>query len=255
MYKLQLNNINISYHSLKGETKALKDISFNLNEGDFLCIVGPSGCGKSTLLNIIAGLLSPSYGDVLLDGKPQNTISYKIGYMFQKDNLFDWLTVYDNVALGLKINHKLTTESKNNIESLLLKYGLLDFKNHYPRELSGGMRQRVALLRTLVMNPEILLLDEPFSALDYQSRLKVNDDIAEIIKNENKTALMVTHDISEAVAMSNRILLLSKRPATVMMELPIVFKETYDSPLKRRESEDFRKYFNIIWRELDEGNE
>lgn len=199
MSKLKLEHIFINYHSLKGETEALKDINFNIEEGEFVSIVGPSGCGKSTLLNVIEGLLKPSQGQVYLDESPLDSITLNIGYMFQNDNLFEWLSVFDNVSLGLKINHKFTSDNVDKISLLLKEYNLEDFKNHHPRELSGGMRQRVALIRTLVMDPEILLLDEPFSALDYQTRLNVSGDILKIIKKENKTALLVTHDISEAI--------------------------------------------------------
>ncbi len=215
MDKVIVENIFMNYHSLKGSTPALKDISFSIEEGEFVSIVGPSGCGKSTLLNIIAGLIPQSSGDIYIDGEKQKSISPKIGYMFQKDHLFNWLTVLDNITLGLKIQHKLNSERKETIEKLLKDYGLLDFKDHHPDELSGGMRQKVALIRTLALNPEVLLLDEPFSALDYQTRLNISDEIYNIIKKEGKTAIMVTHDISEAVAMSDRILVLSKRPAKI----------------------------------------
>jgi NitT/TauT family transport system ATP-binding protein len=191
----------MNYHSLKAETEAIKDISFTVKEGEFVSIVGPSGCGKSTVLNIIAGLLKPSSGEVCLESSDCNSISEKIGYMFQKDHLFEWLSVWDNVAIGLKIQHRLSADSKDKINHLLKSYKLWDFRNHHPDELSGGMRQRVALIRTLSLDPEVLLLDEPFSALDFQTRLKVSDEIFQIIKQEDKTAIMVTHDISEAVSM------------------------------------------------------
>ncbi len=186
MDKVIVENIFMNYHSLKGSTPALKDISFSIKEGEFVSIVGPSGCGKSTLLNIVAGLIPQSSGDIYIDGKKQKSISPKIGYMFQKDHLFNWLTVLDNITLGLKIQHKLNTERKETIEKLLKDYGLLDFKNHHPDELSGGMRQKVALIRTLALNPEVLLLDEPFSALDYQTRLNISDEIYNIIKKKVK---------------------------------------------------------------------
>ena len=214
MNKMEISHIYMNYHSLNGETEALTDISFIVEEGDFISIVGPSGCGKSTLLNIIAGLIKPSSGKVYIQGKAISSTSSKIGYMFQRDNLFEWLTVWDNVSLGLKIKHKLTSENKDKLEALLFNYKLMDFRNHFPSELSGGMRQRAALIRTLALNPDVLLLDEPFSALDYQTRLTVSDEIYNIIKEEKKTAIMVTHDISEAISMSKRVLILSKRPAS-----------------------------------------
>ena len=252
---LELKDINLTYHSLKGETQTLDNISFKVEEGDFLSIVGPSGCGKSSLLNIISGLIPPSSGSILFKGAPIKDISSKIGYMFQKDNLFPWLTVLENVKLGLKIRKSITKEALDRINSLLDFYGLKSFKNYYPHELSGGMRQRVALIRTLALNPDLLILDEPFSALDYQTRLKVCDDIYEIIKQENKTALMVTHDISEAVSTSNKILILSKRPAQIKDILNINFQNENLSPLKRREASEFKDYFNHIWKELDKPND
>lgn len=252
MDKVIVKNIFMNYHSLKGSTTALNDISFSIKEGEFVSIVGPSGCGKSTLLNIIAGLIPQSSGDIYIDNEKQKSISPKIGYMFQKDHLFNWLTVSDNITLGLKIQHKLNKERKQAIDELLESYGLTDFKNHHPDELSGGMRQKVALIRTLALNPEVLLLDEPFSALDYQTRLNISDEIYNIIKKEGKTAIMVTHDISEAVSMSDRILVLSKRPAKIKRDVSIKLSTECNSPLKCREAPEFRVYFNDIWKELND---
>lgn len=251
MSKIEVKNIFMNYHSLKGETKAINDICFSVEQGEFLSIVGPSGCGKSTLLNIIAGLIKPSSGYIYIDGEKGNNLSLKIGYMFQKDQLFEWLTVWDNVCLGLRIRHKLTKENTDRVMGLVKNYNLQEFINHHPRELSGGMRQRVALIRTLALDPEVLLLDEPFSALDYQSRLKASDEIAEIIKKENKTAIMVTHDISEAIAMSKRIIVLSRRPAYIKKDIEINFENNNISSIQRRENVKFREYFNSIWKELD----
>ncbi|CAG7840154.1 spermidine/putrescine ABC transporter ATP-binding protein [Clostridium novyi B str. ATCC 27606] len=251
MKELKMSHIFLNYHTTKGETEALKDINFSVYHGDFISIVGPSGCGKSTVLNIIAGLLTPSKGEVLIDNKKLNESSLKIGYMLQKDHLFNWLTVLDNVFLGLKIQNTLTKENKEKVEKLLKNYNLWDFKNHFPSQLSGGMRQRVALIRTLAVNPSILLLDEPFSALDYQSRLKASDDIFKIIKQENKTAIMVTHDISEAISMSTKIVVFSKRPAIIKKEIPVDLSSKYNSPIKSREDSKFRVYFNDIWKEID----
>jgi NitT/TauT family transport system ATP-binding protein len=241
----------MSYHTLQGETKALEDISFSIYDGEFVSIVGPSGCGKSTILNIVAKLLTPSKGEVLVDNKSLDEANLKIGYMFQKDHLFEWLTVWDNVLLGLKIQHKVNEENKFKITKLLKNYNLWDFRSHYPNQLSGGMRQRVALIRTLALDPSILLLDEPFSALDYQSRLNASDEIFKIIKHEKKTAIMVTHDIAEAISMSNRVIILSKRPARIKNIVAIELCKEHDSPLKCRESPDFRVYFNTIWKEMD----
>lgn len=254
MIKLKINNISMNYHSFTAETPALKDISFSVQEGHFLSIVGPSGCGKSTLLNIIAGLIPPSYGGIVINSSDDSSSFSKIGYMFQKDQLFDWLTVWDNVLLGLKINHCITDENKDIVKTLLISYNLWEFRNHHPRELSGGMRQRVALIRTLALRPEVLLLDEPFSALDYQTRLNISDEVYDIIKKEKKTTIMVTHDISEAISMSDEIIILSNRPAVIIKDIPLKFEEKFSCPLKRREAPNFGVYFNEIWKELN-GND
>lgn len=251
MNLLEVKNICKNYHSLKGETKALENISFSVATGEFLSILGPSGCGKSTLLNILSGILESSSGDILFKNQDIHNNLDKIGYMFQKDHLFEWDSVWDNVTLGLKIKKLMTDENKARVEHLLEEYGLIKFKNHYPRELSGGMRQRVALIRTLALNPEVLFLDEPFSALDYQTRLNVCDDVHSIIKREHKTAIMVTHDISEAISMSDRILVLSKRPAIIKKDTIINFNNKKATPFERRQEPQFQDYFDILWKELD----
>ncbi len=253
MIKVEINNISMNYHSLTAETPALADISFGVQEGNFLSIVGPSGCGKSTLLNIIAGLIEPSHGNIIINRPANNSNFLKIGYMFQKDQLFDWLTIWDNVLLGLKINHCVTDANKEMVKTLLISYNLWEFRDHHPRELSGGMRQRVALIRTLALSPEVLLLDEPFSALDYQTRLNISDEVYEIIKKEKKTTIMVTHDIAEAIAMSDEIIILSNRPAVIVKHMALEFGGNFYCPLKRREAPNFRVYFNEIWKELN-GN-
>jgi NitT/TauT family transport system ATP-binding protein len=244
----------MNYHSVKGETPALKNINFEVKDEEFISILGPSGCGKSTLLNIMSGLLEPSKGQILYKGEDIKKNLDKIGYMFQKDHLFEWNTVWENVILGLKIKKQLTNESKDRVNELLDAYGLLRFKNHYPSELSGGMRQRVALIRTLALNPEILFLDEPFSALDYQSRLLVCDDVYKIIKTEKKTAIMVTHDIAEAISISEKVIVLSKRPSNVKAEVPIKFKNKDLTPFQKRRDLEFSDYFNRLWKELNQGN-
>lgn len=254
MSLLKISNISMNYHSVKGETPALKNINFEVDSGEFISILGPSGCGKSTLLNIMSGLLEPSKGQVLYKGEEIKKNLDQIGYMFQKDHLFEWNTVWENVILGLKIKKQLTDESKCRVNELLDAYGLLRFKNHYPSELSGGMRQRVALIRTLALNPEILFLDEPFSALDYQSRLIVCDDVYKIIKTEKKTAIMVTHDIAEAISISEKVIVLSKRPSNVKVEVPIDFNQDDLTPFQKRKDIKFSDYFNRLWKELDQGN-
>ena len=241
---LEVKNICKTYQAENGEIEALKNISFDVKEGEYISIIGPSGCGKSTLLSIIAGLESKTSGETYIDGK--------IGYMLQKDNLLEWRTIYNNVLLGLEIQKSNTKENIDYVIELLKKYGLYEFKDKYPMQLSGGMRQRVALIRTLAIRPNILLLDEAFSALDYQTRLMVTEDIYKILKNENITALMVTHDISEAISMSDRIVVLSKRPATVKNIHEIDFNMENRTPLNCREKPEFSKYFNLMWKELDE---
>lgn len=250
---LELKNINYAYHTLEGETKALTDISFSIASGEFVAIVGPSGCGKSTLLSIISGLLEPEKGLLKTNGKYLRESTMNIGYMLQHDHLFEWRTVYSNVLLGLEIQHMLSTKSKAKAKELLELYGLKQFMNSKPSELSGGMRQRAALIRTLVLEPDILLLDEPFSALDYQTRLSVGDDIGQIIRNAHKTALLVTHDLSEAVSLADRVIILTKRPATIAKIVPITFTLEKDTPLLRRNAPEFKNYFNIIWEELNKN--
>lgn len=255
MSLIDISNVSLIYQSLKDETKAIDNLSFLINKGEFVSIIGPSGCGKSTLLNIISGLLKPTEGKVIYNDKDVKNRLDKIGYMFQKDYLFEWISVRRNVLLGLKIKG---LDSKENIEranELLNNYQLGKFKNHRPTELSGGMRQRVALIRTLALNPEILLLDEPFSALDYQTRLRVCDDVKSIIKKEGKTAVMVTHDIGEAISISDRIIVLTKRPASLKLDVNIEFKNIEATPFQRRKEPEFNEYFNLLWKELDGVNE
>lgn len=241
---MQVRNINKTYQAKNGEIEALKNVNIDVEQGEFISIIGPSGCGKSTLLSIISGLESKTAGEIYINGK--------IGYMLQKDNLLEWRTIYKNVLLGLEIQKALTEENKAYVIELLKKYGLYEFRNKYPTQLSGGMRQRVALIRTLAIRPNILLLDEAFSALDYQTRLMVTEDIYKILKNENITALMVTHDISEAISMSDRVIVLSQRPATVKNIYKIDFEMDNRTPLNCRESPKFSKYFNLMWKELEE---
>ena len=248
---LKIKNISKMYQAKNGEIEALKDINFTVDNGEFVSIIGPSGCGKSTLLSIIAGLEEKTSGKLYIDGEESNGITSKIGYMLQKDSLLEWRSIYKNVIFGLEIKKINTPENRKYVEELLKKYHLYEFKDKYPSQLSGGMRQRVALIRTLAIKPKILLLDEAFSAIDYQTRLMVTKDIYNIIKNENVTTLMVTHDISEAISMSDRIVVLSERPATVKTIHTIDFEMENTDPLNVRESPKFSKYFDSIWKELD----
>ena len=253
---LELHDICYSYHSLEGETDALSHISFQVKKGEFLAIVGPSGCGKSTLLSIISGLLLPESGEIRFlvdkeggtDKHPMAGSCPRIGYMLQHDHLFEWRTIYRNVILGLEINHQLAPQKKQRVMELLKDYGLDKFKDKKPGELSGGMKQRAALIRTLALDPEILLLDEPFSALDYQTRLSVSSDICSIIRSAGKTAILVTHDLSEAISLADRILVLSKRPATIKCDIPIHLTISGNSPLASRNAPEYQGYFNQLWK-------
>lgn len=239
-----------TFQSPDGEVQALEDVSFSVADGEFISIVGPSGCGKSTILNILAGLEQPSGGQVLLDGEPVTGTTQKIGYMPQKDQLFPWRTIWSNVLLGLEIRRQLTPEHQDRVRELLVRYGLEAFEKKLPGQLSGGMRQRCALIRTMATNPGLLLLDEPFSALDYQTRLAVSDDIHRIIRQEEKTAILVTHDISEAISMSDRVVILSPRPGKVRAILDLATLEGL-TPMARRDHPKFHNFFNLIWKELD----
>lgn len=246
---LEFKNVKYFYQTKENEIEALENVDFSLEEKSFTSLVGPSGCGKTTILSLTAGLLTPSSGEILLDGKSIEKNDSRIGYMFQRDHLFEWRTIWQNIILGLEIQKKHKDEKKKAFaEELLKKYDLYAFKDKKPRQLSGGMRQRVALIRTLVLEPALLLLDEPFSALDFQTRLKVCDDVYDIIKSEQKTALLVTHDISEAISMSDKIIILTKRPASVKRELSLNLSGS--SPLHKREDKEFGNHFELIWREL-----
>ena len=248
---IEVQNLSLTYHSKAGETLALDNISFDIKSGEFVSIVGPSGCGKTTILSILAGLLKPSSGSVLVNGEIPKTKNSQCGYMFQRDNLLPWRTIEKNVLLGLEIQHKLNIENKSRALALLDKYGLGEFKRKRPDELSGGMRQRVALIRTLALNPSILLLDEPFSALDYQTRLNVCDDVANIIKLEKKTAILVTHDLQEAISMSDRIFVLTKRPATIKAIHKVNFDKNL-TPFQKRQTLEAETLFNTLWEEIQD---
>ena len=248
---LKVEQITAKYQAENGEVTAAENISFTVNRGEFISIVGPSGCGKSTLLSMIAGLLKPSAGRILLDGTEVQGINPKIGYMLQRDNLLEWRTIYQNVLLGLEIRHMLTPETEEYARELLKTYGLYEFRDKYPSQLSGGMRQRAALIRTLAIKPELFLLDEAFSALDYQTRMAVTEDIYTILRKEKKTMLMVTHDIPEAICMSDRVIVLTGRPAGIKKIHSINFGAAHTSPLACREHPAFNQYFDEIWKELE----
>ena len=241
---LKITNLKKIYHTKNKEIEAISDFSLTLNENEFIALVGPSGCGKSTILKILSGIEEKS------DGKVEIKENTKLGYMLQEDSLFDWLTIKENCLLGLKIQNILNEENEKNVLRLLETYGLKDFINSYPSNLSGGMRQRVALIRTLAINPDILLLDEPFSALDYQSRLAVSDDVYKIIKNEKKSAIIVTHDIAEAISMADHIIVLTNRPCKIknIYEIKLTNKST---PIENRKAKEFSTYYDKIWKDID----
>lgn len=249
---LSIKNVCYSYHTKEGETAALSDINLEFAPGSFTSIVGPSGCGKSTLLSLIAGLITPDSGEIYLNDIPAAKSDMHIGYMLQRDNLFEWRSVYRNILLGLETQKKCTKEKKELVEQMLNSYGLANFKQSKPSQLSGGMRQRAALIRTLALEPDILLLDEPFSALDYQTRLEVGDDIYKIIKEQKKTAILVTHDIYEAIAMGERVIVLSSRPGKVknIIDINLSLENNVRSPFLSRSAPEFSAYFNQIWKEL-----
>ncbi len=247
---IQIRNAALTYQSLNGEVEALRDVSFDMEEGEFCSIVGPSGCGKSTLLGAIAGLEQLSGGSIVVDGEAVTGPSAKIGLMPQRDQLFEWKTIWDNVTLGLRVQKEDTPQRRAYVHELLERYGLADFIHKRPAQLSGGMRQRCALIRTLATEPRILLLDEPFSSLDYQTRLAVSADIHSILRRERKTALLVTHDISEAISMSERVVVLSRRPA-VVKSIHHLTELRQLTPLERRDAPSFHTCFNAVWKELD----
>ena len=238
---LTFKDVTYTYHTKQGETTAVKDMNFTVEDGQFVSVIGPSGCGKTTILSIAAGLLLPSSGEVKRD-------TGEFGYMLQRDALFPWRTVEQNIFLPSEVKKRNTAAMRERAIALAEKYGLKDFLKKTPSQLSGGMRQRVALIRTLAAGPDILLLDEPFSALDYQTRLEVCDDVQGIIKSEKKTALLVTHDISEAIALADKVVVLSARPARVVAEHLIEFGE--GSPKKRRECSEFAATFEVLRKEL-----
>ena len=247
---IQILHAAFVYQSPDGEVEALRDVSFDVREGEFCSIVGPSGCGKSTLLSALAGLERLSGGSLELDGEPVCGPSRKVGFMPQRDQLFEWRSIWGNVTLGLTVRGENTPQRQAHVRELLERYGLADFAQKRPSQLSGGMRQRCALIRTLAAQPKVLLLDEPFSALDYQTRLAVSADIYRIIRQEGKTALLVTHDISEAISLSDRVFVLSARPAVVKSVHDLTALQGL-SPLERRDADAFHTYFQAIWKELD----
>ncbi|MCL2287434.1 MAG: ABC transporter ATP-binding protein [Firmicutes bacterium] len=245
---LRFQDVSLTYQAENGEVEALQGINFVVFEGELVSVIGPSGCGKSTMLSLISGLEKPTAGKIFVESEEVKGVSGKTGYMLQKDNLLDWRTIRGNVLLGLEIRGKLCKQSVAYVDNLLCSYGLWEFQHKRPSQLSGGMRQRAALIRTLASKPELLLLDEAFSALDYQTRLVVADDVCSILRREKKTAVLVTHDISEGISIADRIIVLSKRPGRIKQDFSVKLSAT---PLQRRAAPEFRDYFNMVWKELD----
>ena len=250
---IRLENVSKTYQTDKIETLALKSIDLHVRKGEFVSIIGQSGCGKSTLLSIIAGILEPSGGSVTVDGRPVTGPAPSIGYMLQQDYLYEWRTILDNALLGAQIQRRDMRQARARAIHLLQKCGMGDFLHHYPRQLSGGMRQRVALARTLVTNPDVVLLDEPFSALDSQTRLAIADEVVEVLRSEGKSVVLVTHDIGEAIAMTDRVVVLSRRPGRIKSEHRMLFPShsRRPTPFEARGLPEFNTYFSTLWDELD----
>jgi NitT/TauT family transport system ATP-binding protein len=253
--KVKISDVSLRYFGLEGEIEALRGVSLAIAPGEFVAIIGQSGCGKSTLLSLISGILKPTSGTILLDGRPVTGPSRKVGYMLQQDYLFEWRTILENAVLGAEIQGADMTKARERARMLLTRYGLGQFLHYLPRQLSGGMRQRVALARTLCTDPDIVLLDEPFAALDSQTRIALADEVAQILRREGKTAILVTHDIGEAISMAERIIVLSRRPGEVKSNHPIHFATTPDgrrpTPFAARNAPEFNEYFNTLWQELE----
>lgn len=251
MAQVEFRNVGLKYHTVTGEVAALTEVNLTIKDEEFVSIVGQSGCGKSTLLSLISGLLKPTTGEVLIDGMAVTGTSKRVGYMLQQDYLFEWRTILDNALLGLEIRREKTPEAIAEVREMLKVYGLGGFEHYYPPQLSGGMRQRVALIRTLATRPDVLLLDEPFSALDYQNRLSVGEEVVRILRERKKTVIMVTHDIPEAVSMANRVVVMTPRPGTIRSIHKIKMCDEGLTPLQTREAPQFREYFTAIWKELN----
>ena len=252
--RIEIDKVSLRYFGTQGETQALDDITLDIGAGEFVSIIGQSGCGKSTLLSIIAGILEPSGGSVRVDGSPVTAPSQRIGYMLQQDYLYEWRTILDNALLGAEIQRRDLKKARQRAIQLLEKCGMGDFIHHYPRQLSGGMRQRVALARTLVTNPDVVLLDEPFSALDSQTRLAIADEVVDVLRSEGKSVVLVTHDIGEAIAMTDRVVVLSRRPGRIRSQHLIEFPSHpggRPTPFVARSLPEFNGYFSTLWAELD----
>jgi NitT/TauT family transport system ATP-binding protein len=249
--RVELTNVSQYFVTKTRVVQALSGLSFAIRDGEFVSLVGPSGCGKSTCLGLISGVVSPTSGAVMVDRAAVAGPNRHVGYMLQKDLLMPWRTILENVIYGLQIRRVPRKDAIDRGLAALKRYGLDGFADRYPRELSGGMRQRAALIRTLLLEPEIVLLDEPFSALDFQTRLLIEEDVRRILSRERKTVLLITHDIAESIAMSDRVLVMTNRPGRIKAEFAIELSSGHDSPLRAREAPEFSTYFTRIWQELD----
>ena len=248
---LTFDNVRFQYDS--EDFSIIDHLSFTVDAGEFVCVIGPSGCGKSTIFRLVNKLLTPAEGTVLVNGTPIEKQKNYCGYMPQQDLLFPWRTVKENLMLPMEIQGGISkVEMEQRADQALESVGLKDWGKKSPKELSGGMRQRAAFARTVLTGSDLLLLDEPFSALDYQTRLQVGDDIGQIIRNEKKSALLVTHDLSEAISLADRVIVLSRRPAAIIQTIPLIFHLEEDTPMNRRNAPEFKSYFNLIWKELNQ---
>ena len=253
-YRIHVDNVSLRYFTQQGETQALQNINLSVKPGEFISLIGQSGCGKSTLLSILAGILPPSSGSVFVDGETIVGPNPRVGYMLQQDYLFEWRTILENTLLGAQIQNEDMAAAEKRAIQLLQKCGMGDYLHHYPRQLSGGMRQRVALARTLVTNPDVVLLDEPFSALDSQTRLSIADEVVDVLRDEGKSVILVTHDIGEAIAMTDRVIVLSRRPGRIKSVHHMEFPSTggkRPTPFEARGCPEFNDYFNVLWDEID----
>ena len=252
--KVELRDVSLRYFTPETETEALASISLAIRAGEFVSIIGQSGCGKSTLLSLISGLMQPTGGEVLVDGQRVDKPSPKVGYMLQQDYLFEWRTILENTMLGAEIQGRDIVAAGDRAKMLLTRYGLGQFFDYLPRQLSGGMRQRVALARTLVTEPDVILLDEPFSALDSQTRIALADEVAEVLRREGKTVILVTHDIGEAIAMADRVVVMSRRPGRIRSDHAIRLDDgdgRRPTPFAARSMQQFNTYFKMLWEELE----
>ncbi len=251
MSLVSVDHVTHYYFSKSKAVQALKDVSFSVEEGEFISILGPSGCGKSTILSLLANIIHPTEGKITLNGQPISTLEDSIGYMLQQDYLFPWKTIMDNVLLGPKVKKTMKSSSRKEAEKMLEEVGLHDISESFPDALSGGMRQRVALVRTLITDPEVLLLDEPFSALDYVTKLTLEDAVSELLAAYKKTTVLVTHDIGEAISMSDRIVIMNANPGSIRRIYEVPFELRNERPFNVRRHPKYQRIFDSIWNELN----